>query len=273
MNVDLHCHSSASDGALQPPALIDRAAAAGVDLLAITDHDTLDAYPILQSDARTGPRLVPGIEFSTRWMAAGIHVLGLNVDPADPHLAAGAAFQQEARRVRAALIARRLEKMGVPDCLAAVSRIADGRQIGRPHFARHLVAAGFARTEQQAFRRFLGRGKPGDVTAEWADMATVIGWIRASGGVAILAHPAKYGLTWTKLNRLLDDFVASGGRGIEVISGQQTSELTRRLARISIDRQLFASAGSDYHGPAQPWLSLGHVPPLPDGCAAVWEYW
>lgn len=268
MLVDFHCHSNFSDGTLSPAQLIARAEAAGVTHLSITDHDTVNAYR--QNLQPATLKLVPGVEFSTQWRGIGVHIVGLNIEP-DHHTMAEATNQQtEARLHRAELIAKKLEKLGIPQPLQGAREFSGCDFIGRPHFAQYLVACGAVKTVAEAFKKYLGKGKAGDIKQLWAEMDTVIGWILESGGVAVLAHPLKYQLTGSKLRSLLDDFITAGGRAMEVISGQQTLQQTREMARLCNAKKLLASSGSDFHQPQQPWAALGKQPKLPESCTPVW---
>lgn len=271
MKFDLHTHTSASDGQLAPAALLDRARVRGVTHLAITDHDTLAAYDALDCPAEL--TLIPGIELSTRWRKRGVHVVGLQVALDNDELNNGIAQQQQARTLRARKIADRLVKAGLPDVYSEVMTLAGGSNVGRPHFAQHLAAAGHVRTIADAFKKYLGDGKAGDVREVWADMAEVIRWIQAAGGTAVLAHPAHYRLTRTKLCELLGDFVAAGGTAMEVISGKQEQRETRKLAELASDFELLASVGSDFHRPDASWADLGCCAELPADCRPVWDSW
>ena len=272
MIYDLHSHSNASDGTLAPAQLLAHAAECGVDVLAITDHDSLDAYDSLDG-APPDLRLVTGIELSTSWNRFGIHVLGLNVDPENNILRNGVAQQKKIRFERARTIADRLQKCGVPDSFDAVVAISGGDYIGRPHFAEHLVATGIVKDSKTAFRKYLGAGKAGDVRHGWASMDEVVHWIDSAGGTAVLAHPAKYGLTKKKTRALAKDFRQSGGGGIEVVCGPQQDSTTAYLARLAIELDLEASCGSDFHGPEFPWSRPGGFMPLPADVRPVWESW
>jgi 3',5'-nucleoside bisphosphate phosphatase len=269
---DLHSHSNASDGSLEPAELLRHAADCGVDALAITDHDTLAAYDRIDTGTG-GPRVVPGIELSTSWRKIGIHVVGLNVDPASPVLRRGVWRQQQSRDARARAIAQRLRAQGLPDMLDAVLQSAGGDPVGRPHFAECLVAEGIAKDRKAAFRKYLGAGRPGDVRHGWASLPDVLRWIIQSGGTAVLAHPAKYRLTKTRLRALATDFRDAGGRAIEVVCGQQSPNTTAQLARLSTDLGLAASCGSDFHDGNNCWSRPGRFPPLPDEVRPVWETW
>lgn len=272
MIYDLHSHSNASDGSLGPAELLCHAAECGVDALAITDHDTLDAYdsPELESP---GVLLIPGIEFSTAWNHIGVHIVGLNIDPACDVLREGVARQKQVRFERARTIAARLDKCGIPDTFDAVVEIAGGDYIGRPHFARHLVAAGIVKDTKTAFRKYLGAGKAGDVRNGWASLDEVVRWITVAGGTSVLAHPAKYRLTKSKTHALANQFRKCGGRAIEVVCGPQEDSTTAYLARLANELGLEASCGSDFHGPEFAWSRPGGFEPLPAMVKPVWETW
>ncbi len=267
---DLHSHTTFSDGVLTPHQLILRAVEKGVDALAITDHDTLDAYrqvPLIQSDIE----LIPGIELSTQWQTTGIHVLGLNIDLDSEAINTAALSQSSARLERARRISERLEKKGVKDAFDGASRLSTGGYIGRPHFAQHLINIGKVDSMSAAFKKYMGDGKAGDVKQHWAELAQVIQWIRDANGIAVLAHPLKYKLTRTRLKRLLDCFIQAGGQGMEVISGRQLPQQTRDMARLCEQMKLLASCGSDFHMPDKPWAELGAIAPLPGNVIPVWD--
>lgn len=269
MSIDLHTHSTASDGRLTPQELVSAAHATGVQLLAITDHDVVDAYAGLTPPRGLG--LVTGVEFSTWHGRHGIHVVGLNITLDSDAMRTALAAQHDARTQRAVRIAERLYKRGFADALAGAARQARGELLGRPHFAAWLVEIGACASTDQAFKKYLGRG--GGPIDSWPPLDTIIGWIRAAGGDAVLAHPAKYGLTRQRLDRLARAFAAAGGQALEVISGTQSPDLTRDLATLAARHGLAASAGSDFHQPGQPWAKLGRVAALPAGCTPVWERW
>jgi predicted metal-dependent phosphoesterase TrpH len=269
---DLHTHSIASDGTLAPALLVARAQEAGVDVLALTDHDTLDGYPEAARAAAGGSlRLVPGVEISASWSAVTIHVLGLNVDPACATLQAGLNELLAFRDWRAEEMARRLEKAGIAGTLAGAGRYRQGRILGRTHFARYLVEAGRAASVNEVFKRYLVPGKPGYVRGEWAPLDAAVGWILAAGGLPVIAHPARYRLTRSKLGRLLTDFRDAGGVGLEVVSSSHSRDETLHMGALSRTHGLLASAGSDYHGLPNAWARLGQLRPLPQGCTPVWE--
>jgi predicted metal-dependent phosphoesterase TrpH len=269
---DLHCHTHFSDGMLSPEAVIARAKERGVAVLAITDHDTIAALGIAQKAAQeSGITLISGIEFSSQWGRGGVHIVGLGIDVNSPALIAAIELQEQARSARALAIADRLSKAGFPGALAGARTIAGNATLGRPHFAQYLVAIGAVKNINAAFKKYLGAGKPADVKYQWPLMDQVIAWIHAAGGVAVLAHPAKYELTRTKICALVDSFAAAGGDALEVISGLQPAALTEDLLRIANVRSLHASCGSDFHVPDQPWQELGGFGKLPANAKPVWE--
>jgi len=270
MIFDLHSHTNFSDGVLEPHELVSRALEKGVDALAITDHDTVDAYREL-ADRHDAIRIIAGIEFSTQWQNTGIHVLGLNIDLDSDALKAGTKYQTEARLLRAEIIGEKLAKQGIEDAFEGASKFANGTYIGRPHFARYLVEIGKVSSIQAAFKKYLGAGKAGDVKQYWADLPQIIRWIRDANGIAVLAHPLKYKMTNTKLKRLLDHFLQVGGQGVEVVSGQQLPHQTQYMARLCEQKKLLASCGSDFHMPGKRWAELGRFAPLPKNVTPVWD--
>lgn len=272
MKLDLHCHSNASDGELSAPELIRLAEKNAVDVLSITDHDTLAAYSKIDRNALP-VLLIPGVEFSTTWRGIGIHVLGLRVDPTHPSMLHAVEAQQAARFERAMIIATRLEKLGFPGCLEAASDLAAGDQIGRPHFARHLVNCGVVKNISAAFKKYLGPGKPGDVKTTWASMEQIIKWTNEADGSAVLAHPLHYKLTRSKLLALLNEFRETGGKAMEVVSGNQTQKETGELAAMSRTSGLLASTGSDFHMHQKHGCELGCARDLPASCTPLWTSW
>jgi len=272
---DLHSHTSFSDGVLTPRELIDRAIEKDVDMLAITDHDTVDAFNEIQLTQdeinQDGLTLIPGIELSTQWGSVGIHVLGLNVDLGSESIHTAARIQSETRLERAKRISSNLEKKGIENAFDGASRLSAGTYIGRPQFAQHLINIGKVETMHDAFKKYMGDGKAGDVKNHWAELPQIIQWIRDANGIAVLAHPLKYKLTRTRLKRLLDSFIDAGGQGMEVVSGQQTPQQTSAMAQLCEQKNLLASCGSDFHMPGKPWAELGRFPLLPKSVTPAWE--
>lgn len=271
---DLHCHSTASDGDLAPAELVARAHDCGVDVLAITDHDTFSGYEEARKAAMLHDiQLVTGIEFSCQWQKWGVHILGLNFDPASSIMCAAQDRQLRVREERAALIAERLVSRGLPEFLEDACRLSGNRHPGRPHFAQAMCAAGVVKTEQEAFKRYLGRGKPGDIQALWPDLETVVGWICAAGGTAVIAHPRKYDMSLTRLRALIAEFKSLGGEGIEVVTSGQKQGEQGMLSDLCRRFGMQASVGSDFHSPRFSWAELGRVSALPDNVEPVWANW
>ena len=270
MLVDLHTHTTASDGALTPVELFEHVRAAGVELWSVTDHDTIAAYADLA--AVQGLHLVAGVELSATWAGRGIHIVGLNVDLESADLREALRRQQSARRRRAVIIAERLERRGLDVDLDAICRGTDAHSIGRPHFANALVATGQVKDVKTAFRKFLGAGKPGDVKTEWPELDETVLAIRAAGGTAVLAHPAKYRLTRSRLRCLADDFKAAGGDAIELVCGPQEQGLAGRLVELAEDIGFSISLGSDFHAPL-PWSRPGVEADEVRDCTPVWDQW
>jgi predicted metal-dependent phosphoesterase TrpH len=271
---DLHAHSTASDGTLSPSELMQRAHDAGVEVMALTDHDTLEGLHEAAVAARhLGIGFVPGVEVSVSWEGVTVHIVGLGVDPDNEVLQRGLAGLREYRDWRAAEIGRRLARHGIGGAFEGALALSNGRLISRTHFARFLVEKRHATDLRAVFRKFLVKGKPGFVSCQWAELEDAVRWIRAAGGHAVIAHPARYKVTRGKLRRLIRAFSAAGGEGLEVVSGSHSRDDYFTMAQHARDFGLLASAGSDYHGPEQPWIELGRLPELPDGCKAIWKEW
>lgn len=271
---DMHAHSTASDGTLAPAELMARAAAAGVQVMALTDHDTLAGVEEAAAAAAAhGMGFVPGVEVSVTWNRLTVHIVGLGVDPANERLAEGLAGLVEFRDWRAEEIGRRLAKAGIEGAFEGARALSNGRLISRTHFARFLVQQGHAASVGEVFKKFLVSGKPGHVSGQWASLEDVLDWIRGAGGQAVIAHPARYRLTRSKLRRLIGEFAELGGAAIEVVSGSHSRDECFTMARHAADFDLAASAGSDFHGPENPWIELGRLPELPAGCRPVWRDW
>ncbi|MAA64368.1 MAG: phosphatase [Alteromonadaceae bacterium] len=271
-NVDLHCHSLASDGALSPSALVERAVEKGVTHLALTDHDTTAGLDEARAAAaRLGLVLINGIELSCIWRSQTIHVVGLDFDDDQPAWRSALARQEDNRWQRARLIDHKLSHLRVEALLDKAIAKADGDVPGRPHFASVLVEEGVIGNSAQAFKRHLGAGKPGDVKACWPELAEVVQWICDAGGVAVVAHPRKYKMTATKLRSLMKDFQSAGGQGMEVLTSGQSSGDLGFLTELCRREGYLASRGSDFHFPGAPWCELGRLPALPDGLEPVWQ--
>ncbi len=272
---DLHCHSTHSDGLLRPAEVVARAAARGVDVLALTDHDELSGLAEAKSAAAAaGIEFVCGSELSVSWEDLTIHVVALQIDPTHPELGAGLDAIRAGRTTRGRRIGDALAAAGIPGAWAGAQRyVTSERLVSRTHFARFLVEAGHAKEMKDVFRRFLVPGKPGYVAHDWATLGQAIGWIHAAGGQAVLAHPGRYKVSDSGLRRLLADFRDAGGDGIEVLSSAHTAAQYAQFASLARVYGLLASCGSDYHGPGESFMDLGDLPPLPAGITPVWARW
>ena len=275
MNIDLHCHSTASDGLLKPAALVARAAANGVEVLALTDHDGVSGLAEARAKAESeGVRFVDGVEISVTWEGTTVHIVGLQIDPEDPVLLSGLESIREGRATRAQKMGEALAAAGVPDSFAGAKTYAENPSlISRSHFARHLVKTGRAPDMKSVFQRYLVKGKPGFVPHQWASLGEAVSWIRASGGIAVVAHPGRYQFPKSELHAFLAEFRDSGGAGIEVVTGSHSPEQYFEFARIAREFGFTASRGSDYHGKGESRADLGALPQLPDDLKPIWHDW
>jgi predicted metal-dependent phosphoesterase TrpH len=269
---DLHCHSTASDGALSPAELVRRAHRQGVTALALTDHDTTAGLDEAQRAAKTeGLRFIPGIELSCQWQGKCLHVVGLGIDPAYAPLAEATHNLRNVRLHRAEQMAQKLEKKRIPGALEAVKKMAGESMITRTHFADFLLSQGHVTSQQEAFDRYLAKGKAAYVVTPWAEMSVAIDWIVKSGGVAVLAHPLRYQLTASWLRRLLNAFKEAGGQAVEVVTGRYNQEEIKNMADHANRFGLAGSAGSDFHSPDNQYVELGRLAPLPPAVRPVWD--
>lgn len=276
MIIDLHTHSTASDGLLSPVDLLARAELNGVGKLALTDHDTVSGVKQLQqalanSQLSSTVELIAGVEITATLEGRDYHILGLWLDSESLALGEFLASQAQVREVRAEAIDRRLEREGIVGALAGARAIANGAILSRPHFARFLLENGYCDKEQQAYKRWLGAGKVCDVKCTWPSVEAAVEAIHSAGGLAVLAHPDKYGLTLTKMRATLEAFKALGGDGLELISGRQQSAITDTLLRLSHKFELACSMGSDFHSPEQSWSDLGCNTELPSTAVPIWS--
>ncbi|UAB71722.1 PHP domain-containing protein [Vibrio sp. SCSIO 43132] len=275
MKIDLHSHTTASDGRLSPEQLIDRAIEFRVQVLAITDHDTVDGLSVAHSYIQKNDidlTLIDGIEISTVWQNKDIHIVGLNIDRDHPALQTLIHEQKRRRAERSELIAQRLAKATREGVLEEVREIAGDASVTRAHFAKWLVDNGYAKTMQQVFKKYLTRNNPGYVPPSWCSIEDAVTAIHAAGGQAVLAHPGRYQLTAKWIKRLITAFCEAGGDAMEVAQPQQAQQERRNLADYAIQYKLLASQGSDFHYPS-PWMELGRNLWLPAGVEPVWKDW
>lgn len=270
---DLHCHSTRSDGLLAPAEVVARAAVRGVRTLALTDHDEVSGLREARERAGdVGVGFINGVEISVTWSGHTLHIVGLHIDPDNSELATGLEQIRSGRQSRAENIACGLEKAGIAGSLAgARSYVTNPELVGRTHFARFLVERGHARDVQAVFRKYLTDGKPGYVPHQWASLDQAVHWIKVSGGIAVLAHPGRYGLTRAERESVLSSFKDTGGSAVEVVTGSHMPDQYATWAGYAQRFGLLASAGSDFHAPGESRRDFGELPGLPAGCTPVWE--
>ena len=258
MRIDLHTHTTASDGLLSPEALVQAVQAAHLDVFSITDHDTLDALAEAETHARgRGLRLITGIELSAMWRKKfELHLLGYFFDPADPHLLGFLRERREARRVRLTAMLNRLRGVGIAIAAEDVLALARDGNVGRPHLARVLVQRGFVSSPDEAFERYLGEGKPAYVPRPDVSIAEAIQVIHAVGGLASLAHPGLH-----NHDEALPDLAAAGLDAIEVYHVAHTPGQAKHYRRLAGRWGLAVTGGSDFHGAKGGYY--GAVPGLP----------
>jgi len=273
LNADLHCHSVVSDGTLTPEALAARAAANGVELWALTDHDEVSGQERAAAAAKAcGMRYVCGVEISVTFLNQTVHIVGLGVDPENTALRAGLTATRGGRTARAQAMAAELARVGIPGVFeGALKYVGNPELISRSHFARYLVEAGVCQDTNSVFRKYLAAGKPGYVPHRWASLGDAVGWITGAGGVAVIAHPARYKFSANEEFALFTEFKGHGGAGVEVVTGSHTSAEYLTYGAAATDYGLAASRGSDFHSPDESHTDLGSLPYLPGSLTPVWE--
>lgn len=273
LNADLHCHSIISDGTLAPEALAARARANGVELWALTDHDEIAGQQRAAAAARAeGLPYLTGVEVSVTFAHETVHIVGLGFDAANVALDEGLAAVRGGRIPRAQEMARQLEMVGIPDAYEGALRyVGNPALISRTHFARFLIEKKICRDMGEVFRRFLTEGKPGFAPHRWARLQEAVQWINGAGGVAVIAHPARYRFSANEEYALFSEFKAHGGQGVEVVTGSHTLAEYVTYAGMAQEFGLAASRGSDFHSPQESRTDLGALPPLPGALTPVWE--
>ena len=274
-NFDLHNHSTRSDGLLSPTQLIELASRLGVDAIALTDHDTVDGVEEAAAAGRAlGVGFVPGVEISVSWGEHTLHIVGLQVDPSSAQLREGLESIRSGRLGRAKEMDALLAKLGIAGTFdGALALAGDEKLLSRTHFGRHLVERGAVKDTQQAFDKYLAKGKPAFVAHRWASLADAVRWIVSSGGVAVMAHPGRYDLKPMMRHELLKEFRALGGEGIEVVTGSHRPEEYALWQREALELGFLASRGADYHGPGESPAEPGTLPQLHASLTPVWSKW
>lgn len=273
--IDLHCHSYISDGALSPAEVVRLAHANGCTLLALTDHDHTGGLAEARAEAqKCGIRLINGVEISVTWRKRTVHIVGLNFDDGNEDLQKLLAEVRKGRLKRLEAIAAKLEKRGIHGAYeGALALAANPEMVSRTHVAEFLINAGHVRNKQQAFTKYLGDGKPASVPHEWAGLAEAVAAVNGAGGLAVIAHPMRYGFSATAKRNLFEEFKAAGGAAIEVHSGNSDKNDRLNYALLAERYGLLASAGSDFHrqGDYSGGI-LGACPELPGNCKPVWDF-
>jgi predicted metal-dependent phosphoesterase TrpH len=273
LNADLHCHSVVSDGTLTPEALAARASANGVELWALTDHDEIGGQARAAAAAKAcGMRYLSGVEISVTFLHQTVHIVGLGFDPTDPRLVEGLKHTRGGRSQRAKDMAHDLARVGIKGAFEGALQYAGNPDlISRTHFARHLVETGVCKETNEVFRKYLTEGKPGYVEHRWATLKDAVAWITGAGGMAVIAHPARYKFTANEEFALFTEFKGHGGQGVEVVTGSHTTAEYVTYAAAAKDYGLAASRGSDFHSPLESHTELGTLPYLPGGVTPAWE--
>lgn len=273
LNADLHCHSVVSDGTLTPEALAQRAHANGVELWSLTDHDEIGGQHRAANAARAlGMKYLTGVEISVTFIGQTVHIVGLGFDADNERLSDGLRQTRGGRKERAMEMADGLAKVGIKGAFeGALQFVGNPELISRTHFARFLVETGVCKETNEVFRKFLTEGKPGFVPHRWAYLKDAVTWINEAGGMAIIAHPARYNFSPNEEFALFTEFKALGGRGVEVVTGSHTATEYKTYADMANEFGLAASRGSDFHSPDESHTELGTLPPLPGNVTPVWE--
>lgn len=273
LNADLHCHSVVSDGTLTPEALAERAKANGVELWALTDHDEIGGQHRAAAAAHAqGMAYLTGTEISVTFADTTVHIVGLGFDPDNAHLMQGLAATRGGRRERAQDMADQLAKVGIDGAYeGALQFVGNPDLISRTHFARFLVESGVCKDTSEVFRKYLIQGKPGYVEHRWAQLGDAVRWITQAGGMAVIAHPARYKFSANEEFALFSEFKAHGGRGVEVVTGSHSAAEYVTYAAMAQEFDLAASRGSDFHSPSESHTDLGTLPLLPGSLTPVWE--
>ena len=273
-NPDLHCHSTVSDGTLEPEVVAARARANGVDLWALTDHDEVGGLQRAAAAAKAqGLAFLTGAEISVTFANTTVHIVGLGFDASDERLVQGLRQTRGGRGERAQEMAAQLAQVGIPGAYEGALRyVGNPELISRTHFARHLVDVGICQDTSEVFRRFLVEGKPGYVPHRWARLGDAVRWIRQAGGMAVIAHPGRYRFTPTEQYALFSEFTQHGGQGVEVVTGSHLPSEYATYAAMAQEFGLAASRGSDFHSPDESHTDLGQLPDLPGQVTPIWQW-
>lgn len=272
LSIDLHLHSTASDGTLSPTELVNLASENGVQVMSLTDHDTTEGLAEAAIAAeKQGIQFINGVELSVVWEGKVLHLLGLNIDPQHPSIVAGMVNLRRQRDDRAERIAKKLAAVGLEAPMEGAKKHAGTGAIARPHFARYMVDIGFVKDFNEAFDRYLGRNKRAYVSTEWPELFDAINWIKEAGGVAVIAHPLRYKFTASWMRRLLKAFKSAGGDGMEIICGNYSPDEISTSIGYALRFGLQGSIGSDFHGHSNYSKQPGHLGKLHTAITPVWS--
>jgi predicted metal-dependent phosphoesterase TrpH len=273
LNADLHCHSVVSDGTLTPEELAARAKSNGVQLWALTDHDEIGGQARALAAAKVqGMHYLTGVEISVTFIGHTVHIVGLGFDADNAALQQGLRDTRGGRRQRAQEMSDGLAKVGIQGAYAgALPYVGNPELISRTHFARFLVESGVCKDTNEVFRKFLTEGKPGFVPHRWATLKDAVTWITQAGGMAVIAHPARYKFTPNEEFALFTEFKGHGGQGVEVVTGSHSAAEYVSYTATAKEFGLAASRGSDFHSPAESHTELGTLPLLSSSLTPVWE--
>lgn len=273
-HIDLHCHSTVSDGALPPAELVAYAASKGVKVLGLTDHDDLGGLEIARQAAEAhGIGFVNGVEISATWKKRTLHIVGLKFDHTNEAMNTALSQVRIGRDERAKQIGEDLARAGIEGAYEGAKAIANGSIITRSHFGKFLVDNDHVPHMKAAFKRYLVKGKPGYVEHAWMPLAEAVGLIKNAGGFAVIAHPGRYDLGFVNLHLLMNEFRALGGDAIEVVTGSHTPQQYQQFAKIAKRFDFKVSQGSDYHGPERSYMDMGYLPNPPRGLKSIWRDW
>ena len=271
MKVDLHCHSHFSDGKHTANFLIERALVNNVTHLALTDHDCTNVHAGLEN--RQNLTIIKGVEISCAWQGHEVHIVGLGINPQYSQLQNLLSYQQENRRQRVREIDAKLAKIGIHGLIPYMSELAAIAQT-RSHVADFLVQRQFCKTRKKVFQQYLNKSGKAYVNANWINLGEAVEAITSSAGIAVLAHPGRYGISRTTLFSLVNAFKEVGGHALESTYPSISIEMQAHLTKLAIDNGLFLSGGSDFHDASAKWTDVGKFPALPEKTDqyAVWHH-
>jgi predicted metal-dependent phosphoesterase TrpH len=272
--IDLHCHSTISDGLFSPPDLVAHAAKRGIKVLALTDHDDVGGLQAARQAAiEHGIQFINGVEISATWKKRTLHIVGLKIDPDYAPLKNALDAVRTGRDERAQQMGADLARVGIHGAYEGAKALAGSSIITRTHFASFMVQAGHAKDRKTVFKKYLVKGKPGFVEHKWMNLETAVGLILDAGGIAVIAHPGRYDLGMINMHLLMHEFRMLGGSAIEVVTGSHTPPQYQQFAKIAHRFSLKSSLGSDFHGPGISFMEMGCIADLPAGCVPVWDDW